>query len=74
MLRRVSIAVSPLYRRLGRALGKTGAALTRYVGPENGIKVIDGVKFDLDLSEVIDSSRFYSGTFEADSEKTIVEA
>jgi FkbM family methyltransferase len=66
--------VSPLYPRLGRALGKTLAVVTRYISPQNGIKEIDGVKFDLDLNEVIDSSLFYSGTFEADSEKTIVAA
>ncbi len=63
--------LSPLYPRLGRGLGKTLAVVTRFVGPKNVIKEIGGVKFDLDMSEVIDSSLFYSGTFEADSEKTI---
>jgi len=38
---------------------------------KNVIKEIDGIKFDLDLREVIDSSLYFSGTFEEDVETII---
>jgi len=62
---------SPFYPCLGRMLGRALGLITRYLGPKSVVKEIDGVKFDLDLREVIDASLFYSGEFEADAEKTI---
>ena len=61
---------SPLYPRLGRTLGKVLGIVTRNAS-KIVIRQIDGVTFELDLREVIDASLFYSGTFEAEAERTI---
>jgi FkbM family methyltransferase len=60
---------SPLHPRLGRTLGRLLAMFPSSPGPVLG--VFDGVTFELDLREVIDSSLYYSGTFEADAERAI---
>ena len=58
---------SPLYPRAGKILAWLLARLTRPRGSTLG--VIDGVKFELDLCEVIDASLYYSGSFEPQAEK-----
>jgi hypothetical protein len=60
---------SPFYPRLGRSLGRLLAMLPR--SPDPVLVEIDGVTFELDLREVIDSSLYYSGTFEAGAERVI---
>jgi FkbM family methyltransferase len=62
---------SPLYPRLGRHLAQVLAVVARWHGGEPVRKVVDGITYDLDLSEVIDSSLYYSGTFEAKAEQMI---
>lgn len=59
---------SPLYPTWGQRLA---AVLSRLPGPKSAVREIDGVTYELDLREVIDSSLYYSGTFEADTEKAI---
>ena len=50
------------------------AIATRFRRTQSVIRDIDGINFELDLREVIDSSLYYSGTFEAQAERTIVAA
>jgi FkbM family methyltransferase len=64
---------SPLYPRCGRVLAKLLGIVTRNTS-KTVIRQIDGVTFELDMREVIDASLFYSGTFEAEAEKTITAA
>jgi FkbM family methyltransferase len=60
---------SPLHPRLGQSL----AALLAKVSSRRGIvrRNVGGFTFDLDLAEVIDSSLYFSGTFEERSERII---
>jgi FkbM family methyltransferase len=60
---------SPFYPRLGRTLAKVLARLPSRPGPV--VRDIGGVKFELDLREVIDSSLYYAGTFEEKAEAVI---
>lgn len=62
---------SPLYPRLGRSLARVLALTTRWQRNRSVIHEINGIRFDLDLNEVIDASLYYSGTFEANAEKAI---
>lgn len=56
---------SPLYPRLGRMLAKT----LSWVAPKKAVVAsVNGFQFELDLREVIDSSLYYSGTFEPHAE------
>ncbi len=60
--------VSPFYPGCGSAL----ARLLSWVAPRRAVLAkINGVKFELDLREVIDSSLYYSGSFEPPVEKII---
>lgn len=54
-------------------LGKLLALVTRDAG-KPVIREIDGVRFELDLREMIDASLFYSGTYEIEAERTITAA
>ena len=64
---------SPFHPQLGRVLGKL---LDTVMPRPSGVVVreIDGVRFELDLRELIDASLFYSGTFEIQAERTITGA
>lgn len=62
---------SPLYPRLGKFLARVLAVVTRLRGKRQVTKTIDGVTFELDLQEVIDSSLYFSGTFEAEAEEVL---
>lgn len=60
---------SPLYPTWGHRFARV---LARMPGSDRQVvKEIDGVTFELDLNEVIDSSLYYSGTFEVATEKAI---
>jgi FkbM family methyltransferase len=61
---------SPLHPRLGRALARLLGRVTRRL-PSPQKRVIDGIQWELDLSEVIDASLFFSGSFEPKAEQTI---
>jgi FkbM family methyltransferase len=62
---------SPLYPAWGR---RFAAILSRLPGTRRAVThTVDGVTFELDLAEVIDSSLYYSGTFEANTERAITE-
>jgi hypothetical protein len=64
---------SPLYPQYGPMLAKLLAAVMREKA--NGIiREIDGVRFELNLREMIDASLFYSGTWEVEAERTITGA
>jgi FkbM family methyltransferase len=64
---------SPFYPQCGPMLAKVLATVMR--DRATGIiHDIDGVRFELDLRELIDASLFYSGTFEVEAERTITEA
>jgi hypothetical protein len=64
---------SPLYPQYGPMLAKLLASVMR--DKSTGIiREIDGVRFELDLREMIDASLFYSGTWEAEAERTITGA
>jgi hypothetical protein len=62
---------SPFYPRLGKRLARVLSFLTRLGGNKPVVRSIDGVNFELNMQEVIDASLYFSGTFEADAEKTI---
>jgi FkbM family methyltransferase len=60
---------SPLYPRAGRTLAK---ALAKMPGrPSTAVRTIRGVTYELDLSDTIGASLYYSGTFEAQTERLI---
>jgi FkbM family methyltransferase len=60
---------SPLYPQAGRALA---GVLARMPGrPSTAVKTIGGVTFELDLSDAIGASLYYSGTFEEKTERLI---
>lgn len=60
---------SPLYPRMGQTLAKI---LSRMPGrPSTAVKTINGVTYELDLSDTIGASLYYSGTFEAKTERLI---
>src|SRR5215471_17503279 len=61
---------SPLYPRLGYLLAKLLAIVTGNK-PRIVTREIDGVKFELDLREIIGASLYYSGSFEPEAEATI---
>jgi FkbM family methyltransferase len=61
---------SPLHPRLGRVLARLLWGVTRRL-PSQQTRLIDGIKWELDLSEVIDASLFFSGSFEPRAERTI---
>ena len=61
---------SPFYPKFGPMLGKLLGLVTRDAG-KPVIREIDGVRFELDLREMIDASLFYSGTYEIEAERTI---
>lgn len=60
---------SALYPRAGGVLAKLLAR--RPGGPSESVKSIRGVTFHLDLSDTIGASLYYSGTFEAKTERLI---
>lgn len=61
---------SPLYPQWGERLA---SLLSRIPGTSRTAqRTIDGVVYELDLSEVIDASLYYSGTFELETERAIV--
>jgi FkbM family methyltransferase len=62
---------SPFYPRLGKSLAKVLALTTRWRGNKSVVHTVNGITFELDLSEVIDASLYYSGTFEASAEQAI---
>lgn len=60
---------SPLYPNWGH---RFAALLARMPGNRGTtVKEVGGVRYELDLSQVIDSSLYFSGTFEADTEAAI---
>lgn len=61
---------SPLHPRLGRVLALCLARVNG--GRQRSVrKNVGGIEFELDLGEVIDASLYYSGSFEADAERSI---
>ena len=60
---------SPLYPAWGQRFAKVLARMPG--GGRSVVKEVDGVVYELDLREVIDSSLYYSGTFEIDTEQAI---
>jgi FkbM family methyltransferase len=62
---------SPLHPRLGKPLALLLSLVTRLRSKKQVIREIDGVTFELNLEEVIDSSLYYSGTFEAEAEAVL---
>jgi FkbM family methyltransferase len=71
-------ALMRLYRKSPFHSQKTGYLLAKILsffllfrGRKNIIKEIGGIKYEIDLREVIDSSLFYSGTFEEPEERII---
>jgi FkbM family methyltransferase len=58
-----------LYPWGGKALAKVLSLVTR--ARTSALVQVNGIHFDLDLREVIDSSLYYSGSFEPKAEKTI---
>ncbi len=61
---------SPLHPRLGAHLARMLGALTRHLKSPQ-IRSIDGIRWELDLAEVIDASLFFSGSFEPRAERTM---
>jgi FkbM family methyltransferase len=62
---------SPLYPGFGRTLAKLLAVTNRWRGRTTVVHDVGGVRFELDLNEVIDASLYYSGTFEAAAETVL---
>lgn len=62
---------SPLYPRYGAMLAKVLSVVTRSRSAKLVERDINGIKFELDLSQIIDASLYYSGTFEAVAEQLI---
>jgi FkbM family methyltransferase len=54
--------------RNGKFLARLLYIYNRMRNTPNQIKIIDGINFELDLNEIIDSSLFYSNTFEPKNE------
>lgn len=61
---------SPLHPHLGAYLARLLGLVTKRL-PSPQIRVVDGIRWELDLSEVIDASLFFSGSFEPHAERTI---
>ena len=61
---------SPLHPRLGAALARLLGMATRHI-PSPQIRLIDGIRWELDLREVIDASLYFSGSFEPRAERTL---
>jgi len=61
---------SPLHPHLGAGLARLLGRFTRHL-PSPQLRSVDGIRFELDLSEVIDASLFFSGSFEPRAERTI---
>jgi FkbM family methyltransferase len=59
---------SPLHPRLGAGLARLLGLATRHL-PSPRIRRIDGIRWELDLREVIDASLFFSGSFEPRAER-----
>lgn len=62
---------SPLHPRLGRGLARVMSLAVSLRGAAPVTRQIGGITFELDLREVIDSSLYFSGTFEVDAERAI---
>lgn len=62
---------SPFHPHLGKALGRLLWAVTRTRPAIVDKTLRGGLRFRLHLDEVIDSSLYYSGTFEIDAERCI---
>jgi FkbM family methyltransferase len=60
---------SPLYPRAGQMLAKVLAKMPGQ--PETAVRTINGVTYELELSDAIGASLYYSGTFEARTERLI---
>ncbi len=78
MIREVVGAAMRLYRNsplhhpaVGKALARALSMLPR---SKSVVRDVNGLKFRLDLDEIIDSSLYYSGTFEANAERAIAGA
>ena len=63
-----------LYPRLGRSLARLMSYGVRLRGAAPVVRTVGGITYELDLREVIDSSLFFSGTFEAQAEQVIERA
>ena len=61
---------SPLHPALGAHLARLLGWVTAPL-PSPQIRVVDGLRWELDLREVIDSSLFFSGSFEPRAERAI---
>lgn len=62
---------SPFYPRFGKPLAKLLSFIASRQSAQVVHQKVNGICFELDVSEVIDASLYYSGTFEADAEKII---
>jgi FkbM family methyltransferase len=61
---------SPLHPALGASLARLLGLITAHL-PSPQIRVVDGIRWELDLREVIDASLFFSGSFEPRAERLI---
>lgn len=64
---------SPLHPRLGANLARLLGLVARRL-PSPQVRVVDGIRWELDLREVIDASLYFSGSFEPRAERTIARA
>jgi FkbM family methyltransferase len=64
---------SPLHPTLGPILARTLAKFTRGERESVTVQEVDGLRYELDLREVIDASLYYGGSFEPYAEKILAE-
>lgn len=63
---------SPLHPRLGAGLARLLGLATRHI-PSPQVRLIDGIRWELDLREVIEASLYFSGSFEPRAERIMAE-
>jgi FkbM family methyltransferase len=61
---------SPFHPTLGARLARLLGRVTAHL-PSPQVRVVDGIRWELDLREVIDASLFFSGSFEPRAERVI---
>ncbi len=61
---------SPLHPALGAALARLLGLVTALL-PSPQVRVVGGIRWELDLSEVIDASLYFSGSFEPRAERVM---
>jgi FkbM family methyltransferase len=66
-----SYRTSPFYPRLGKLLAKLLSFIVYFLPAKTVTREINGIRYELDLTQVIDASLFYAGAFETQAETTI---